>query len=129
VHVSEAASLAMHSAAMLTRADQPLTAREMAQRTGASQAHLAKVLQKLVHAGLLQATRGPAGGYLLAAPPTEVSLLQVYEAVEGSLPQPRCLLPHGRCQFDTCIFGHTLERVRAELRAYLEEHTLADIAR
>jgi Rrf2 family protein len=46
---------------------------------------LAKVMQQYVRAGVLQAKRGPQGGFSLTQPAKEISLLEIIEAVEGSL--------------------------------------------
>ena len=62
--ISEAATLALHTAFFLvTNPDRRLTTREMASTMGASEAHLSKVLQRLVHAGLVESVRGPKGGF------------------------------------------------------------------
>ncbi|WP_214414391.1 RrF2 family transcriptional regulator [Sphaerisporangium fuscum] len=46
--------------------------------------YLAKQLQALVRAGVLAATTGPRGGFRLAVPPAEITLLQIVEAVDGA---------------------------------------------
>ncbi|WP_367137018.1 Rrf2 family transcriptional regulator [Saccharothrix sp. HUAS TT1] len=52
--------------------------------------YLAKQLQALVRAGVLTATTGPRGGFRLARPAAEVTLLQVVEAVDGAAPPYEC---------------------------------------
>ena len=44
---------------------------------------LAQILQKLRHAGLIVSRRGVQGGYALARPPAEISVLDILVAVEG----------------------------------------------
>ena len=44
---------------------------------------LAQILQKLRHAGLIASRRGVQGGYTLARPPAEISVLDILLAVEG----------------------------------------------
>ena len=44
---------------------------------------LAQILQKLRHAGLIVSRRGVQGGYTLARPPAEISVLDILVAVEG----------------------------------------------
>jgi Rrf2 family protein len=46
---------------------------------------LAKVMQQYVRAGILLAKRGSHGGFSLAKPAKDISLLEIIEAVEGSL--------------------------------------------
>ena len=47
--------------------------------------HLLKVLQQLVKARLLTSERGPSGGFSMRKPANEISMLEVVEAVEGSV--------------------------------------------
>ncbi len=53
-------------------------------------AYLAKHLQAMAHAGLVESTPGRNGGYRLARPAAEISLLEVIDAVEGGEPAFRC---------------------------------------
>ncbi|MCS7016224.1 MAG: Rrf2 family transcriptional regulator [Gemmatales bacterium] len=57
---------------------------------------LLKVLKPLVAAGLLHSVKGPRGGYQLARPATQITLLEIIEAVEGPLRGQQVFL--GRAQ-------------------------------
>lgn len=129
IQISEAASLALHGMLLLAQdPNQPRSAAEMAQTTNTSQAHFAKVMQRLTHAGLVQATRGPRGGYQLARPSDEITLLDVYEAIDGPIPTQECLLKEDACPFKQCLFGGLLVKASKEFREYLAGHTLEDLA-
>jgi len=52
--------------------------------------YLAKHLQALSRAGLVETSKGPKGGYRLARPPAEISLLDVVEAIDGKNPCFQC---------------------------------------
>ncbi len=95
---------------------------------GASQAHLSKVLQRMKGAGLVDSGRGPTGGFCLAQPPSNVTLLDVYCAVEGNLTLSSCLLPRPMCDGESCILGNVMGTVNQELRNRLEHTTLAQLA-
>ena len=126
--ISEAASLGLHAAVVLAGNDGRLvTTRELAERLEASEAHLAKVLQRLARAGLVASTRGPAGGFRLARPAGEVSLLEVYETIEGPLRPTTCLFGSPVCGRAACIFGGFLAEFDERFRAYLRRTTLADL--
>jgi Rrf2 family protein len=129
LRLSEAAALALHSMAMLaTAGDALLTASGIAQRLGVSANHLAKVHQRLSRAGLIESIRGPRGGVRLARSPSEISLLDVYEAIEGPAPEATCLLPKPVCGDAPCILGSLLSSINAEATHYLRSRRLADIA-
>jgi Rrf2 family protein len=52
--------------------------------------YLRKHFQALSRAGLVKTTPGPRGGYKLARPSSEINLLQIYQALEGTEPAFRC---------------------------------------
>ena len=118
--MSEAASLALHAAALL--ASEPrrqMPARKIAEALGASHAHLSKVLGRLARAGIVTSTRGPAGGFALGRPAGRITLLEVYEAIEGPLSAPDCLFGRAVCTGGDCICGDLLSDVHARTRRRL----------
>lgn len=128
VKVSEAASLGLHAAMLLARQESALVrTRDLGERMGASQAHLVKVLQSLSRAGLVETERGPHGGARLARPAGEITLLQVYEAVDGRLETSECLLERPVCDGSCCMVGKLLYRMNQEVRQHLERTSLADV--
>ncbi len=124
---SEAVSLALHSMVLLSESRVPLTVREMAEKTGASFHHLAKVFQRLRRAQLVVSTRGPRGGFTLSRPPERITLLEVYEAIEGPVSERICLLGGPECPFGKCIFGGLLGEFAHRFREYLASHTLESV--
>lgn len=118
--MSEAAALALHAAALLASSPRrPLAARKIARALDASQAHLSKVLQRLAKAGLVTSTRGPAGGFALDRPAGRITLLEVYEAIEGPLGAPDCLFGRAVCAGRDCICGDLLSDVHSRTRRRL----------
>ncbi len=53
--------------------------------------YLAKIMRRLVNKGLVRSMVGPDGGYALRKSPAEISLREVYEAVEGELRMIDCM--------------------------------------
>lgn len=62
----------------------------LAEYHGVPGAYLAKHLQALSRAGLLESVQGPGGGYRLARPATEICVLDVVEAIDGPDSAFRC---------------------------------------
>ena len=127
LRVSEAASLALHATAVMAGAGgQRVTTRRMASTLGVSEAHLSKVLQRLTRARLVRGTRGPHGGFRLTRPPGQISLREVYEAVEGSLEVEHCLLGVPVCGRRKCPVAGLFEKLGRELIRVLGRTTLSD---
>jgi len=130
VQISEAASLAIHSMALLIQnRGSLLTVKDMTQECEASEAHLAKVMQKLAKSGLVTAIRGPQGGYTLTEKGEEATILTIYEAVEGAIVPRRCLLKNKICIFSACIFGGVIEKAEREIKDYFASKKLKDLVR
>jgi Rrf2 family protein len=89
---------------------------------------LENILLELRHAGVVQSQRGERGGYWLARPPEQVTLAEVIRAVEGPLASVRGEAPE---ELDYGGSAKALQTVwvalRANLRAVLDEVTLADV--
>jgi len=126
LRMSEATTLGLHAGILVAEAEGPVSAAQMAGTLDASEAHLAKVLQSLTRAGLLRSKRGPKGGYVLARAASEISLLDVYESLEGKLPLTDCLFERKRCDRAQCILGGLIESVRTQIGDYLGSTSLRD---
>ena len=129
INISEGASLALHSLALITaRKPQKLNVKTLADRLDASPAHLAKVLQKLSKAGLVRSYRGPAGGFTLERLPEDVSLLEIYEVIEGKINLSDCPVGREECMFDKCIFNNSLNRISKEIYNTLKQIKLSNFS-
>lgn len=106
VKMSDAANLALHASALLASApERRVPAKEMARRLGASEAHLAKVMQRLARAGLVASARGPTGGFSLARDAAKITLKDIYEAIEGRVDDARCMFGEPVCGRKRCFLG------------------------
>ena len=74
-----------------------LSAVDLAERAGLEAPTVSKVLKPLAQAGLVDGFRGVHGGYRLARPPAEISLIAIVEAMEGPLAMTECSLHDGQC--------------------------------
>lgn len=89
---SEGLEWAIHSCTILAvlPADMALPTRLLAEFFDLPEAYLAKQLQKLSNAGIVETRRGPKGGYALAKPMAEISLLAITNAIDGPDRHFRC---------------------------------------
>ncbi len=129
VNISDATSLALHAVLVLAKnPDRLVTTHEIAQSLGVSENHLSKVVQRLGHAGLVSASRGPSGGLKLAKPASQITLLQVFEVIEGPMSDCYCLLGRESCPAGGCVLGNLVESVSTQVRSYLSGTTVEQMA-
>jgi Rrf2 family protein len=113
--------------ALMSLRRERLSVREMAELLHVSEAHLSKVLQQLFRKGLVISHRGPRGGFELALPPESISLMDIYEALEGSPQRGVCLLNCRECPFGKCFLGEPIHKMEQEFVAFLRDTTLAAV--
>lgn len=108
---------------------EPVLGRDLARELGLPAPYLAKVLAALARAGVLVAARGAHGGYRLARPPAETTLMAIVEPLEGKRVRPGCLLRPGEpCDEDAACNAHgAWAGAKAAYVRFLERTTLADI--
>ena len=92
MRMSDAVEWSIHCCSLLAALpdDQALSASRLAEYHDVPPAYLAKALQAMAAAGIVESRPGPAGGYRLARPPADISLLEVVEAVDGPGRAFRC---------------------------------------
>jgi Rrf2 family protein len=127
VHITEMVSLALHSMAFIANCERNIVnVKEISAATGCSEAHLVKVLQRLVQAGFLYSVRGPKGGFGLAMEPEGITLLDIYQVFESSPAVAGCPTHHRCCPFYSCIFGGVPEKLNREFLDYLSQKKVSD---
>lgn len=105
--------------------------RDLADSADVPRNYLAKILQALRKAGIVEATRGPGGGYRLLRAPVDVALLEIVELFDGNEAHPHCFLSEGHeCSDETACAAHAAWReVHFAYVRFLEQTTLADLDR
>lgn len=126
VNLSEAGSIAIHGMVLVGQSEKLVNVLEIAERTGSSRHHVAKVMQRLVKEGFLSSSRGPAGGFRLHKPADQISLLDIYQVIEGPIEVNACPMEKTICPFDKCIMSNVASKMTREFKDYLSQHSLAD---
>ncbi len=127
LNISEGTSLAFHGLAMIAkRSPERINVKYIAETLSSSEAHLAKVFQKLAKADIVSSVRGPAGGFILSRPAEEITFLQIYEILESPVSFTACPLSKEKCPFDKCIFDGKLSGVTRELYDLFKSIRLSD---
>lgn len=104
----------------------PIPSHVMAQSRGIPERFLLKVLKPLVSAGILTSLKGPNGGYALARPATQITLLEVVEVVHGPIRAHRPMRPEGS-RLDREIDA-ICERSAEQTRRTFQRVRIADLA-
>jgi|SRR6188472_3915200 Rrf2 family protein len=124
LELTKRADYAIRAVLALSRAadGERLSVRRIAADERVPERFLPQVMSDLVRAGLVEGTVGRSGGYRLAKPSTEISLLEVVEAVEGDSRRRVCILRGGPCGLVvTCdvhaIFAAAQDDVLTRLRS------------
>ncbi len=122
--LSEAASIAIHGMILVARSDKLVNVNQIAELTTSSRHHVAKVFQRLGKENFINSSRGPSGGFSLKMAATDISFLDIYEAIEGKIEITKCPLDKPICPFDKCIFDNVINNLTLDFRNYMEEQTL-----
>jgi Rrf2 family protein len=122
--LSEAATIALHSMALIAISEEKLNVAQISERIGSSRHHVAKVMQRLAKENYVSSNRGPNGGFSLKKQPNEISLLDIYEAIEGKVESQTCPGNKECCPFGTCILGNVSSKLTIEFIKFLRAQTL-----
>nr|NQU88974.1 Rrf2 family transcriptional regulator [Bacteroidota bacterium] len=124
--MSEAGSIAIHSMVLIAKSESKLNVVKIAEHTGSSRHHVAKVLQRLVKDDFLVSNRGPHGGFKLKKPTEEINLLEIYESIEGRIEIAECPMDNVICPFEKCLMGNIIHKMTEDFKNYLLAQKLSD---
>ncbi len=137
MRLSEGVEWGVHCATLLAVVPPPhtISAARLAEYHGVPAPYLTKHLQALVRGGVLESVPGRNGGFRLARPAAEVTLLDVVEAIDGTQSSFTCTEIRRRVPFDMpasdfripCAIHSAMDTADAAWRAELRTVTLADL--
>lgn len=107
----------------------PVVVKDIAEAIAAPPNFLHQVLNNLSRAGLLVCHRGTKRGYQLARPPKQISLLEVFEVIEGPLGLTSCTVENNWCPREaTCSLSKTWTNIQNDMAKHLKRATLDKLA-
>ena len=126
--LSRAVGYALQATLQLAKAksDTPVPSSRLAADGDMPERFLLQILRSLVTRGVLRSARGIDGGYSLAHPPEETSLLSVIEAIDGPLDTQLPLTDGLTPQWHNKLFA-SLSEVTTNTRAQLEAIKLSQL--
>lgn len=104
------------------------TANELYPHLDAPLKFLAKILQKLARKKILKSQRGVKGGFKIAMPLENLTIVDIIEAVDGPMALNKCLLTSYDCKRESLCPVHPIwEEAQIKLKESLSKKTIADI--
>src|SRR3989441_9802702 len=101
---------------------------EIAAREKVPRHFLEKIIQELIHKGLVRSQRGPHGGYLLARSADRVTFRDVIEAVEGPISLNVCVGEHADCSLmGACGMERVWREGQRRVLEVFEKTTIGDV--
>ena len=139
-HLTVSVEYGIHCLLWLANSGQTaLSSRNMAELQVISPSFLAKIFPKLEKAGIVEASEGVRGGYRLALPLEDISVLKIVDAIEGDKPLFGCQEIRHRCATfgaappawatsGVCAVHAVMLKAERAMRDELAAHSLADLA-
>lgn len=139
-HITNSVEYGIHCLLWLFYADgQQPSSRDLADLQGVSPSFVAKIFPKLEKAGIVRANEGVRGGYRLAKPPQNITVLDIVDAIEGKKPLFDCQEIRGRCAVfngdpprwatsGVCSIHKVMLQAEKSMRDTLAQETLASLS-
>lgn len=125
---SEYALLALNE---IKNSPEPLGANKLAEDLNIPKSFLAKILQNLARASVLESKKGAFGGFVLVKDPSQIPISSVLEAAEGKIPHVfDCAQDPGKCpngEVGVCVVSPFLASFQQHLENFLVDLTLEEV--
>ena len=129
--ITRASEYAILSLILLSKSQKPQDSESLAHELSISKSFLAKILQALAKQKILKSYKGVNGGFTLATPANNITMLEIMSCVEGKAPAVfDCASSIKDCpseQASICSIWPFLNKLQGKIDSFLAELTLADI--
>jgi len=129
--LTRASEYALLSLDVIIKSDRPLGSDYLSKELNISKSFLAKILQNLAKADILESHRGAQGGYALKVEPKDITIYDIIQAAEGKKPAVfDCLSYAQTCPngaIGTCSISPFLARFQFKVDNYLKNITLKEL--
>lgn len=121
-----------------TKGHAPVKSYTLSERLGLSDSYLKKIMRQLVVAGLVDSEAGKKGGFVLKRAPKNISLLDVFEAIESTAPflsttnlvdkvfPKEKMIAHEKEQKIISVFTRAEQAYRQSLSQFTLDHVVAE---
>lgn len=128
--LSQTAGYALRAVLYLAgREGTPTKVDDVARELGVPKNYLSKILHTLARSGLLTSVRGPGGGFSLARPASDVTLMEVVGHFDTVSREDQCLLGSKTCgDGQPCAAHARWSRVQSQVRDFFEMTSVSELA-
>ena len=130
MHITLEADYAIRIVDCLARARERLNAQAIAEKCSVTLRFALKILSKLAGAGIVLSYKGSRGGYEIGRPLGDISINDIYEAINGPFQFARCLKDGYSCVLykeDQCPYHVFFNSISGSVRERLKETSLAEM--
>jgi len=111
------------------QSEEPVNVKGIAERQGVSRRYLEQLMVRLTSRGLVRPVRGRSGGFVLARSPSQITVAEVVEALEGRINIVECVEDSSICErAPLCVTREIWEEVSQAIARHLGQITLEDMA-
>ncbi len=129
VSIPESVSLAIHAMARLAAGgSEAVKLNDLLIKPGSAD-HLSKVMQKLTKAGMVKSRRGRGGGFSLGVKTSDIRLMDIWIALEGTFETSLCPYMGNGCTLPVCLFGSIGKDASQLIRKYFTDTTVEDLGK
>lgn len=120
LHLTQKVDYGIMLLAALAKNGEIISLKKVAEDSGISFAFLQKIARSLNQAGLIKASRGKFGGYVLGKKPNQLSIKEVIEALEGEVAIVPCLKESTNCKHTAyCQIRPSFQKINQEIQDHI----------
>jgi Rrf2 family protein len=106
----------------------PVNLGDISERQGISEKYLWQVINLAKSAGLITSARGPKGGYSVAKPSDQITILEIISALEGPIILVDCLDKSENCERNAmCVTREVWGKIEDSMKKTMASITLQDL--
>ena len=126
--ITREADYALRIIAMLADENRQIEAKAIAEKNDIPYRFTLKILRKIVQAGIIKSYRGVNGGYVLNKKPSEITLKDVIETIDGKIARNKCMENPESCKNNgICKVQRKLYKVQKVLADEMSKITFQDV--
>ncbi|MFH1708763.1 MAG: Rrf2 family transcriptional regulator [Planctomycetota bacterium] len=106
----------------------PVSLKELSKDQAISKKYLENIFRMLMQGGMIRSVRGARGGYQLAVDPTQVTLLEILNTIDGPVALLECIHNPDACKrMKDCPTQNLWRELEESIISFLKKRTLKEL--